>query len=278
MTANNERAQTGVLDKCRVLRELHAAGCFVIPNPWDPGSAVLLEQLGFRALATTSSGFAWSIGRADNHVTLEDALAHCRAMSAAARVPISADFEGGFAIEPDEVAANVAAAAATGIAGLSIEDSSKEPGASLYEFDLALERVRAARQAIDDGPVPLVLTARSEGFIAGRPDLHETIRRLTAFAEAGADCVFAPGIRDEQQIRTIVSAVAPTPVNVLVSSDFTTVARLAEIGVRRISVGGALARAAWGAFLRAADEIARDGTFTELTRGVPSAEFDRRFS
>jgi methylisocitrate lyase len=279
MTTNSERAQASeIREKCRALRDLHAAGCFVIPNPWDPGSAVLLEQLGFRALATTSSGFAWSIGRADNHVALADALAHCRAMSAAVRLPISADFEGGFAVEPAEVASNVAAAAATGIAGLSIEDSSKDTAAPLFEFDLALERVRAARRAIDDGPAPLVLTARSEGFIAGRPDLGETIRRLTAFAEAGADCVFAPGIRDEQQIRTIVSAVAPTPVNVLVSSDFTTVARLAEIGVRRISVGGALARAAWGAFLRAATEIAQQGTFTELTHGVPSADFDRRFS
>lgn len=264
-------------EKCRLLRDLHAGGCFVIPNPWDPGSAVLLEQLGFRALATTSSGFAWSIGRADNRVTLSDALAHYRAMSAAVTAPISADFEGGFAIEPDDVAANVTAAAATGIAGLSIEDSSKDGGAPLFDFDLAVERVRAARRAIDDGPVPLVLTARSEGFVAGSPDLDETIRRLTAFAEAGADCVFAPGIRDERAIRSIVTAVAPTPVNVLVSSDFTTVAKLAGIGVRRISVGGALARAAWGAFLRAATEIATDGTFTELARGVPSAEFDQRF-
>lgn len=249
----------------------------MIPNPWDPGSAVLLEQLGFRALATTSSGFAWSIGRADNHITLDDALAHYRAMSGAVRVPVSADFEGAFATEPEEVAANVAAAAATGLAGLSVEDSSKAAVPSLFDFDLAVERVRAARRALDDGPAPLVLTARSEGFVSGLPDLGETIRRLIAFAEAGADCVFAPGIREESAIRSIVTAVAPTPVNVLVSSDFTTVARMAEIGVRRISVGGALARAAWGAFLRAATEIANDGTFSELTRGVPSAEFNRRF-
>jgi 2-methylisocitrate lyase-like PEP mutase family enzyme len=210
-------------DKCRVLRTLHAEGCFVVPNPWDPGSAVLLEQLGFRALATTSSGFAWSIGRADNHVTLDEALAHYRAMSGAVRVPVSADFEGAFAIEPDEVAANVMAASATGLAGLSIEDSSKNRAAPLFDFDLAVERVRAARGAIDEGPAPLVLTARSEGFIVGRPDLEETIRRLIAFAGAGADCVFAPGIHDEDHIRAIVAAVAPTPVNVLVSSDFTTV-------------------------------------------------------
>ena len=264
--------------KCRVLRDLHAGGCFVIPNPWDPGSAVLLEQLGFPALATTSSGFAWSIGRPDNHVTLAEALDHYRSMSAAVTIPVSADFESGFATEPEEVAANVAAAAGTGIAGLSIEDSSKDPSAPLFDYALAVARVRAARRAIDDGPAPLVLTARSEGFVAGRPDLSETIRRLTAFAEAGADCVFAPGIRAENDIRAIVAAVAPTPVNVLVSSDFTTVANLAAIGVRRISVGGALARAAWGAFLRAASEIAASGTFAALTQGVPAAEFDRRFS
>ncbi|HTI36399.1 MAG TPA: isocitrate lyase/phosphoenolpyruvate mutase family protein [Vicinamibacterales bacterium] len=266
-------------EKCSILHDLHQAGCFVIPNPWDPGGAVLLEQLGFRALATTSSGFAWSLGHADNQVTLEDALSHYRAMSAAVRLPISADFEGAFAVEPPDVAANVTAAAATGIAGLSIEDSSKIAASPLYDFDLAVERVRAARQAIDRAPsgARLVLTARSEGFIVGRPDLDETIRRLSAYSEAGADCVFAPGIRDRAHIQAIVTAVAPTPVNVLVSSDFTTVAELAELGVRRISVGGALARAAWGGFLRAAEEIVRHGTFIELTRGVPSAEFDRRF-
>lgn len=267
-----------VHEKCRVLRDLHADGCFVIPNPWNPGSAVLLEQLGFRALATTSSGFAWSLGHADNHVTLEDALAHCRAMSAAVAVPVSADFEDGFAAEPHEVAANVTAAAATGIAGLSIEDSSKNTAEPLFEFDLSVERVRAARRAIQDAGVPLVLTARSEGFIAGRPDLRETIRRLTAYAEAGADCVYAPGVREKGDIQAIVSAVAPTPINVLVGSDFTTVAELARLGVRRISVGGALARTAWGAFMRAANEIAQHGTFTELARAVPGADLNGRFA
>jgi 2-methylisocitrate lyase-like PEP mutase family enzyme len=267
-----------VEDKVRTLRDLHASGCFVIPNPWDLGSAVLLEQLGFRALATTSSGFAWSRARRDNHITLEDALAHYRAMSAAVSAPISADFEGAFAIEPSAVASNVAAAAATGLAGLSIEDSSKDTAAPLFDFDLAIERVTAAREACRTGSSQLVLTARSEGFICGRPDLDETIRRLTAFAQAGADCVFAPGIRDKAQIREIVAAVAPTPVNVLVSSDFTTVAELAELGVRRISVGGALARTAWGAFLRAATEIAQHGTFTELARGGALGDFNSRFA
>lgn len=264
-------------EKCRVLHDLHANGCFVIPNPWDVGSAVLLEQLGFRALATTSAGFAWSLGHADNHVTLEDALAHYKAVSGAVRVPVSADFEGGFGTEPSEVASNVAAAAATGIAGLSIEDSSKNTVEPLFDFDLSVERVRAARQAIDRGGVPLVLTGRSEGFIVGRPDLDETIKRLTAYVDAGADCVFAPGIRETADIQAVVSAVAPTPVNVVVSSDFTTVADLAGLGVRRISIGGALARTAFGAFLRAATEIAQQGTFAELARGIPGAELNGRF-
>ena len=264
-------------EKCRVLHDLHAKGCFVIPNPWDIGSAVLLEQLGFRALATTSAGFAWSLGRADNHVSLEDALAHYRALSAAVRVPISADFEGGFGTEPSEVSANVAAAAATGIAGLSIEDSSKNTVEPLFDFDLSVERVRAARQAIDRAGVPLVLTGRSEGFIVGRPDLDETIRRLTAYVEAGANCVFAPGLHEKAHIQAVVSAVAPAPVNVVVSGDFTTVADLAALGVRRISVGGALARTAFGAFLRAATEIAQHGTFTELARGIPGTELNGRF-
>jgi methylisocitrate lyase len=266
-----------IQEKCRVLHDLHANGCFVIPNPWDAGSAVLLEQLGFRALATTSAGFAWTLGHADNHITLEDALAHCRAMSAAVRVPVSADFEGGFGTEPSEVAANVTAAAATGIAGLSIEDSSKNTAEPLFDFDLSVERVRAARQAIDRTGVPLLLTGRSEGFIVGRPDLDETIRRLTAYVEAGADCVFAPGIREKAHIQAVVSAVAPTPVNVVVSGDFTTVADLAALGVRRISVGGALARTAWGAFMRAATEIAEKGTFSELARGIPGTELNGRF-
>jgi methylisocitrate lyase len=266
-----------IQEKCRALHDLHANGCFVIPNPWDLGSAVVLEQLGFRALATTSAGFAWSLGHADNHVTLDEALAHYRAVSAAVRVPVSADFEGGFAVEPSEVAANVAAAAATGLAGLSIEDSSKNTVEPLFDFDLAVERVRAAREAIDRSGVPLVLTGRSEGFIVGRPDLDETIKRLTAYAKAGADCVFAPGIREKAHIQAVVSAVAPTPVNVVVSGDFTTVEDLAALGVRRISVGGALARTAWAGFLRAATEIAQKGTFTELARGVPGSDLNGRF-
>jgi 2-methylisocitrate lyase-like PEP mutase family enzyme len=244
----------------------------VIPNPWDVGSARLLAQLGFPALATTSSGFAWSLGRPDNRVSLEEALTHLRAIADGVKVPVNADFEGGFATDAASVGANVTAATATGIAGLSIEDSTGDAAHPLFEFTLAVERVRAARRAIDDSGTGILLTGRSEGFIVGRPDLAETIRRLTAYAEAGAECVYAPGIRTRGDIAAVVSAVAPTPVNVLVGGDYATVAELAEAGVRRISVGGALARAAWAGFLQAAREIAEQGTFTNLARAVPFAE------
>ncbi len=268
---------TSLADRRRIFRDLHVRGCFVIPNPWDVGSARVLAQLGFLALATTSSGFAWSIGLADNHVTLDQALAYMDAVAAAVDVPVNADFEGGFAVDPSEVGVNVARAAATGIAGLSIEDSTHDPAAPLFDFSLAVDRIRAARRAIDESGPDVILTARSEGFIVGRPDLQETIRRLTAFAEAGADCLYAPGIRDKQAIAAVVTAVAPKPVNVLVGSDFTTVAELAAMGVRRISVGGALARAAWTGFLEAATEIAERGTFANLGRSVPGAELNARF-
>jgi methylisocitrate lyase len=258
-------------------RALHRSGCFVSPNPWDVGSARLLVQLGFPALASTSSGFAWSVGRSDNHVSLDQALDHLRALAAAVDVPVSADFEGGFAVRPEEVGTNVTRALGTGIAGLSIEDSTGDPAAPLHDFDLAVARVRAARTAIDRSGTGALLTARTEGHIVGRPDLAETIRRLTAFAEAGADCLFAPGLRDPADIGAVVRAVAPAPVNVLVGGPFTTVAELAALGVRRISVGGALARAAWGAFLGAATEIATQGTFTALARAVPHPDIDRRF-
>ncbi|MDQ3283260.1 MAG: isocitrate lyase/phosphoenolpyruvate mutase family protein [Acidobacteriota bacterium] len=254
-------------------RQLHESGCFVIPNPWDAGSARLLEQLGFPALATTSSGFAWSTARADNHVTLEDALAHFRTISSAVHVPVSGDFEGGFAVAPAEVAANVSAAAATGVAGLSIEDSTGDPNQPLFEFELAVERVRAAREANRE----IVLTARCEAYLTGRSDLDEVTRRLTAYAAAGADCLYAPGMRDLREIDWIVNAVAPKAVNVLVGADFTNVEEMRSIGVRRISVGGALARAAWKGFLDAAQEIAQHGTFTRLAQGVPFAEIDGKF-
>lgn len=248
-----------------------------MPNPWDAGSARLLAQLGFPALATTSAGLAWSMGRRDNDVGLDDVLAHLRAVVDAVDVPVNADFEGGFAVAPEDVAANVTRAVATGIAGLSIEDSSGDAAAPLFAFDLAVERVRAARQAIDASGTGVLLTGRSEGFIVGRPDLAETVRRLVAYAEAGAECLYAPGISTPEEIATVVRAVAPRPVNVLVHTDFATVAELAALGVHRISVGGALARVAWGGLLAAAREIAEHGTFGGLTAGTPSAELNRRF-
>ena len=264
-------------DRCETFRRLHDTGCFVIPNPWDVGSARILAQLGFPALATTSSGFAWTLGKADNNVSLDEALGHFRAIAQAVDVPVNGDFEGGFAIAPAAVAANVAAAAATGLAGLSIEDSTGDQANPLFDFTLAVERVRAARRAIDDSGTGVLLTGRSEGFIVGRPDLAETIRRLVAYAEAGADCLYAPGIRSPAEIAAVVQAVAPKPVNVLVGSDFTTVSDLTRAGVRRISVGGALARTAWSGFLQAAREIAEHGTFVGLARAVPFAEIQKAF-
>lgn len=269
--------QSSVAERRARFRALHESGIFVIPNPWDVGAAHLLVSLGFKALATTSSGFAWSTGRRDNHITLEEALAHFAQMAAAVDVPVNADFEGGFAIDPRAVAANVTRAVDTGIAGLSIEDSTGRPEAPLYDFTLAVERMAASREAIDATGSGVLLVGRSEGFVAGRPDLDETVKRLVAYSEAGADCLFAPGIRTPEQITTIVQAVAPKPVNVLVGAPFTTVHALEALGVRRISVGGTLARTAWAGFLAAAREIAQDGTFTAFERAVPSAEMNGLF-
>ena len=245
-------------------RQLHSAGCFVMPNPWDVGSARALERLGFTALATTSAGLAWTLGVADTHVTRDQALDHFRLIAAAVSVPVNADFEGGYALDPDDVAANVTMAVATGIAGLSIEDSSGEAADPLIGFDLAVRRVAAARRAIDRSGTGVLLTGRSEGFVCGRPDIDDTIRRLRAFAEAGADCLYAPRIDRRDHVAAIVAAVAPKPVNLLVNSPFTTVAEAARLGVRRISVGGTLARTAWGGFLEAAGEVAESGTFSRF--------------
>ena len=258
-------------------RRLHESGCFVMPNPWDVGSAIILEKLGFSALATTSAGFAWTLGRRDYGATLDEALAHYAAVAAAVKVPVNADFERAFATDADEVATNVALACQTGIAGLSLEDATHEREHPLFDFAIAVNRVRAARSAIDDSGTGVVLTARSEGFVAGQPDIGETIRRLKAYADAGADCLFAPGIKSPSDIEAVVRAVAPKPVNVVVSADFTTVEQLADLGVRRISVGGTFARTALTAFLTAAKEVAEHGTFTAFGRTLPSAEIDRLF-
>jgi 2-methylisocitrate lyase-like PEP mutase family enzyme len=277
MTRARPNALPAVEARIAEFRRLHRSGCFVMPNPWDPGTARALAQLGFPAVATTSSGHAWSRGLPDNRVPLDAVLAHLRAMAAAVPVPVNADFEGGFATSPAEVAEHVTAAALTGVAGLSIEDSTGDPASPLHDFDLAVARIRSARHAIDRTRPDLLLTGRSEGFIVGRPDLDETIRRLVAYAKAGADCVYAPGIRGREQVEAVVRAVAPTPVNVLVSGDWTTVAELAALGVRRISVGGALARTAWTAFLSAAGELAEHGTFGGMRGVVSGDEMNRRF-
>jgi 2-methylisocitrate lyase-like PEP mutase family enzyme len=264
-------------DKRATFRKMHGSGCFVIPNPWDVGSARALQHMGFKALASTSAGFAWSIGKADNRVTLDDVCAHLAALCGAVDLPINADFEGGFAHEPEKVAANVARAVKTGVAGLSIEDSTGDAAKPLYDRALAIERIKAARQAIDADNSGVLLTGRCEGFLVGQADLALVIDRLQAYAEAGADCLYAPGIRTKEQIAAVVKAVHPKPVNLLQGWPGLSVAEASELGVRRISVGGSLARAAWGGFMRAAQEIAEKGTFTELGNGYAGGELNKMF-
>lgn len=265
-----------VEDKRAQFRLLHESGCFVIPNPWDVGSAIALQSLGFKALASTSSGFAWSRGLPDTKVALDQVLAHLAELAGAVDIPVNADFEGAFAVEPEGVAANVAMAVATGVAGLSVEDSTGDADKPLYDFDLAVARIAAARAAIDANGGSVLLTGRSEGFIAGRPDMEETLRRLVAYSAAGADCLYAPGIRTEAEIAEVVAAVASKPVNVLAPG--LPVATLEKLGARRISVGGALARTAWGEFLRAAREIAEQGEFTAFARAASGRELNGLFA
>lgn len=271
-------AVPGIEERRAAFRRLHESGCFVLPNAWDAGSARYLAGLGFPAIASTSSGFAWSRGRADGAMTVDEVLTHLGDLVGATDLPVNADFEDGYGTTPDRVAANVVLAVATGVAGLSIEDSTGDPDAPLRDHGDAVERIRAAREAIDATGADVLLVGRSEGFIAGRPDLDETLRRLVAYADAGADCLYAPGISDREHIRAVVDAVAPKPVNVLVGgpSDLT-VADLAALGVRRISVGGALARAAWGGFARAARQIADHGRFDGFEGAAPGAELNAFF-
>ena len=263
-------------------RALHESGCFVLPNPWDAGSAEYLRHLGFKALATTSAGFAFTQGLPDSvaAVPRDMMLEHIRAVVEATPLPVNADFQTGYADEPEGVAANVTLCIATGVAGLSIEDATGDSARPLYEFDLALERIRAARAAIDASGIPVVLTARCEAWLVGDPDpLRVSLERLAAFAEAGADCLYAPGVSKPDEIVAIVKAVAPRPVNVLVSSPSPdhTVNRLSELGVRRISVGSALARVAWGAFISAARSIAETGTFECFAGAASFAELNGLF-
>jgi 2-methylisocitrate lyase-like PEP mutase family enzyme len=263
-------------EKRTAFRRLHESGCFVIPNPWDVGSARYLEGMGFKALATTSAGFAWSRGAADGGITREMALAHFAELAAAVDVPVNADFEGGFAHAPEGVAESVRLCVATGVAGLSIEDFTGDRANPLYDLDLAVARMQAARAAIDAAGGEVLLTGRSEGFIRGRPDLDETIRRLQAYAAAGADCLYAPGIATREQISAVVQAVAPRPVNLLMGTPSPlTVRDCADLGVRRISVGGSLARAAWGGFIRAARQIMDAGSFDGFADAAPSAELNK---
>jgi 2-methylisocitrate lyase-like PEP mutase family enzyme len=266
-------------DKRREFRRLHESDCFVIPNPWDVGTARYLQSMGFKALATTSAGFAFSRGLPDGAVARDEMLAHIAELSTAADVPFNADFEGGYADAPEGVAESVRLCCDTGVSGLSIEDSTGDASKPLYDFNLAVARVKAARAAIDRAGGHVLFTARTEGFIRGRPDLDETIRRLKAFSDAGADCLYAPGITTREQIAAVIKAVAPKPVNVLIgwSSDLT-VKDLAELGTRRISVGGALARAAWGGFMGAAKLIAEGGSFKGFAGTPPNADLNRIFS
>jgi 2-methylisocitrate lyase-like PEP mutase family enzyme len=270
-------------DTTTAFRALHASGCFVVPNPWDVGSALFLESLGFRALATTSAGFAFSRGLPDtvSAVPRDLMLAHVAEIAGSTRLPVTADFQAGYASDPDGVAANVALCAATGVAGLSIEDATGDPSAPLYEAGVAAERIRAARAAVDASGSGAVLTARCEAYLVGVPDARRiALERLVLYADAGADCLFAPGVREPEALEEIVKAVAPKPVNVIVSapSPVLTVSRLADLGVRRISVGSALARAAWGGFMRAARTLAETGSFDGLAGAASFADLNALFS
>ena len=264
-------------------RAMHESGCFVLPNPWDAGTAVYLHHLGFEALATTSAGVAFTRARPDATpaLPLDDMLAHIREVVAATPLPVNADFQSGYADEPEGVAANVTLCLATGVAGLSIEDNTGNAASPLYEASLAVDRIRAARKAIDASGIPVVLTGRCEAWLVGQPDpFRVALERLVAYAEAGADCLYAPGVHEPDEIAAIVKAVSPKPVNVLMHgpSKMLSVSRLADLGVRRVSVGSALARVAWGAFIRAAQSIAATGTFDAFADAAPFAEINDVFS
>jgi len=260
-------------------RALHESGCFVLPNPWDVGTAIYLESLGFKALATTSAGFAFSRGKPDGGVSLDEMLRHIGEIAAATKLPVNADFLNGFADEPEGVATNTKLCISQGVAGLSIEDNTGN-NAALYEKQRAADRIRAARRAIDASRIPVVLTGRCEAWLVGSANpLRVVVERLTSYAEAGADCLYAPGVREPNEIEQIVKAVAPKPVNVLVSgfNCELTVSQLADLGVRRISIGSGLALAAWGAFIRAAQTIQKEGAFNLLAQNAASAELNERF-
>ena len=265
-----------IADRRKTFRELHRGGCFALPNPWDIGTARYLQRLGFKAIATTSAGFAFSRGLPDGAVGRDAMLAHIREIVEATDLPVNADFENGYADDPNWVAENARLCAETGVAGLSIEDNSGRKDQPLYDVDLAAQRIRAAREAIGDSGTLLV--ARAECFLVGVTKIDEVIRRLTAYANAGADCLYAPGIRDRDHISAVVAAVAPKPVNLLIGGAIgLTMSDAAALGVRRVSVGGALARASWGGFIRAAKELAEHGTFDGFAGATPHAELQEFF-
>jgi len=271
-------SQHDVVEKFQIL---HESGCFILPNPWDVGSAVYLHHLGFKALATTSAGFAFSRALSDGKVSREEMLGHIREIVAATPLPVNADFLGGFAVEPADVAANVKLCVATGVAGLSIEDSTGKNEPLIYDQQLAVERIQAARAAIDDSQIPVVLTARCEAWLVGHPDPFSTARkRLVAYANAGADCLYAPSVREPNEIAELVKAIAPKPLNLLMSrpSDKLSFNQIADLGVRRISVGSALASVAWGAFMRAASNMAKNDSFDSLSEAASFAELNQLFA
>jgi 2-methylisocitrate lyase-like PEP mutase family enzyme len=267
-----------IADKRRAFHKLHEAGCFVIPNPWDVGSARYLQGLGFKALATTSSGFAWSHGHCDGGMSRDRVLDHLTEMVEATDLPVNADFESGFAPDAAGVAESVRFAVATGVAGLSIEDSTGDASRPLYDVDAAVDRIRAARKAIDKAGGDALLVGRAECFLVGRPDIEHTIHRLKAYSNAGADCLYAPGVRTPEHLRAVVAGVAPKPVNLLMGwpGDLT-MREIAALGVRRVSVGGALARSAWGGFMRAAKLIIEQGKFDGFADAAPGKELDAFF-
>lgn len=267
-----------IAERRQAFKALHQSGCFLIPNPWDVGSARCLHSLGFQALATTSAGHAWSQGQPDGALTREQVLAHLREMVAATPLPVNADLENGFGATPEAVAQSVGLAVATGVAGLSIEDSTGQPEQPVFEIADAVARLRAARLAIDAAGGEGLLVARAENFFIGRTDLPDTLARLRAYAQAGADCLYAPGIKTPEQIAAVVQAVAPKPVNLLIGHPSAlTLADAAALGVRRVSVGGALARAAWGGFMRAATLMAQEGRFDGLADAAPGPGLNALF-
>jgi 2-methylisocitrate lyase-like PEP mutase family enzyme len=283
MTASHDARRPSTADKRAAFRKLHQSGCFVIPNPWDIGSARYLQSLGFKALASTSSGFAWSRALADNTLSRDAVLAHLTELAAAVDLPLNADFEDGFGADAADVAESVKLAVTTGVAGISVEDSvgprlTARGTDPLFALDTAVERVRAARRAIDAAGGDVLLIGRAECFLVGQPDIELTIARLRAYASAGADCLYAPGIKSVEHIRKVVDAVHPKPVNLLVSGPADlTLAQIADLGVRRVSVGGALARAAWGGFMAAAREIAEHGAFGGLAHAASGQALNRLF-